>query len=354
MSGKIATPPRSSRAGPSTVRWLSRASSVVACAAVAVGSAPAEAAPPIRTSAKAPVPACVTPARLDSFLAHHNKARGYSLAPRFHGIASWYREHGERHRVRWDYAFFQMLLETNFLSYRRGDGKWGDVDPKQNNFAGLGTTGGGVPGDTYPDVSTGVLAQIQHLVVYSGERLENPVGHRTRLKQDVILKSVAPIASKRPVTFADLARRWAADRHYGRSIDRIAALFRAEQCSPGMREAASNVNQEASAPASAHAPPPLPSPQQPPPRQQARAAAPQDCRVRIASYGAGRTLLIESIRGTTLNLTALEVVPGFEASLAQSFIATYAPAGRTLASFPNSAAAIAEAHAICRRVTKPS
>ncbi len=52
--------------------------------------------------------------------------------------------------------------------------------PKQNNFAGLGTTGGGVPGDSYPDVNTGVLAQIQHLVVYSGERIDEPVGARTQ------------------------------------------------------------------------------------------------------------------------------------------------------------------------------
>ena len=61
----------------------------------------------------------------------------------------------------------------------KGNGRWGDVNPKQNNFAGLGTTGGGVPGDSYPDVNTGVLAQIQHLVVYSGERIDDPVGART-------------------------------------------------------------------------------------------------------------------------------------------------------------------------------
>ncbi len=52
--------------------------------------------------------------------------------------------------MRWDYAFFQMAVETNFLSFKRGDGSWGDVKPAQNNFAGFGTTGGGVPGDSYP------------------------------------------------------------------------------------------------------------------------------------------------------------------------------------------------------------
>lgn len=186
--------------------------------------------PPIRTSAQNTVPACVTPGRLDSFLSDQIGARGYQLDPRFRSIAQEYRRHGERFQVRWDYAFFQMALETNFLSFRRGDGKRGDVHPSQNNFAGLGTTGGGVPGDRYPDVSTGVLAQIQHLVVYSGERLERPVGHRTRLKQDVILQSIGKIARERPVTFGDLARRWAADRQYDRSIQRLAGLFFAGYC----------------------------------------------------------------------------------------------------------------------------
>jgi hypothetical protein len=304
-------------------------------------------APAIRFNDPDDVPACVTAASLNAFLADHNARRGYRLAPRFRDIARWYRIHGERHRVRWDYAFFQMLLETNFLSYRRGNGKWGDVDPRQNNFAGLGTTGGGVPGDSYPDVSTGVLAQIQHLVVYSGERLDNPVGHRTRLKQDVILSSVARISRRRPVTFADLARRWAADRHYGRSIERLASVFRSEHCRPGVRYAAR-------APLTGTAAPPLPPEPSRAQRRQAIAQRPSDCRVQVASYGPGRTLLIENVRGNTMHLTALEVIPGFEQSLAQSFIATYAPSGRTLASFPSSRAALAEAEAICRRVTKRS
>ena len=303
--------------------------------------------PAIRITHPGDVPACVTAARLNAFLADHNARRGYRHAPRFRDIARWYRIHGERHRVRWDYAFFQMLLETNFLSYRRGNGKWGDVDPRQNNFAGLGTTGGGVPGDSYPDVSTGVLAQIQHLVTYSGERLDNPVGHRTRLKQDVILNSIAPIVRKRPVTFADLARRWAADRHYGRSIERLAALFRSEHCRPDERHAAR-------APLAVTAAPPMPARPSRAQRRRAVAQRPRDCRVQVASYGPGRTLLIENVRGNIVQLTALEVIPGFEQSLAQSFIATYAPSGRTLASFPSSDAAVAEAEAICRRVTKRS
>ncbi len=182
------------------------------------------AAPRIRTSPTNTVPACVTPQRLMAFVKHRNP----DIAPRFANIATLYKRYGEKWHVRWDYAFFQMAVETNFLSFQRGDGNSGDVDPRQNNFAGLGTTGGGVPGDSYPDVDTGVLAQIQHLVVYSGEHVADPVGARTKLKQDDILESIAKL--KGTTTFADLSRRWAADRHYGEAIEWVAGKYRAAYC----------------------------------------------------------------------------------------------------------------------------
>lgn len=200
----------------------------VVLAAVATGFAtPAFAAPAlpeIRMSPRNVVPACVTPDRLMAFL----RQRNGNLDPRFRNIASFYRQHGEAWGVRWDYAFFQMAIETNFLSYRRPNGRMGDVDPRQNNFAGIGTTGGGVPGDSFPDVSTGVLGQIQHLVVYSGEMVPNPVAQRTQLKQEHIL--ALSRALNRPVRFSDLARRWAVDPKYANSIEWVAERFRAEHC----------------------------------------------------------------------------------------------------------------------------
>lgn len=196
-----------------------------ACAALSLSAATAYAAPPeIRTSAENAVPRCVTPKRLIAFV----KARTPHLDARYATIAELYKRHGETWHVRWDYAFFQMAVETNFLSYKKGDGDWGDVNPKQNNFAGLGTTGGGVPGDSYPNMDTGVLAQIQHLVVYSGERIADPVGARTKLKQDDILESIA--SRNGHTTFADLSRRWAADRHYGASIEWVANSYRDAYC----------------------------------------------------------------------------------------------------------------------------
>ena len=197
------------------------AASFLALAALPSG---AQAAPPIRTSVSNPVPACVSPARLMEFL----KAQNPKADPMYDGIAKLYKEHGDKYGVRWDYAFFQMSIETGYLAFRRPGGKAGDVKVRQYNFAGIGTTGGGVPGDAYPDMSTGVLAQIQHLVAYSGEPVASPVAPRTRLMQENIIEVSKRL--KRQVTFADLSGRWAADKRYGSIIDKIAERFRDGHC----------------------------------------------------------------------------------------------------------------------------
>jgi hypothetical protein len=198
---------------------------------MAQASAAVAALPEIRASARNPVPSCVTPERLMLFL----RQRNGSLDPRFRDIARYYKQHGERYRVRWDYAFYQMAIETNFLTFRAPSGRMGDVHPRQNNFAGIGATGGGVPGDSYPNVSTGVLAQTQHLVVYSGERLASPVAPRTQLKMDEILMKSQALG--RSVNFDDLSGRWAADRSYGRSIEWVARGYRSVYCAGGVRTA---------------------------------------------------------------------------------------------------------------------
>ena len=195
-------------------------------AALAVQSisaaAPALAAglPEIRTHEKNVVPRCVTPERLMDYL----RQRNGRLDIRYDGIAQFYKTHGEKWRVRWDYAFFQMLLETNSLKYTGAD------KPRQNNFAGIGTTGGGVRGNSFPDVSTGVLAQIQHLVAYSGEKLSkaDAVAQRTLENQDDIIARSAKLG--RPMTFADLQMRWAIDRGYAMKIGVLANAFAESYC----------------------------------------------------------------------------------------------------------------------------
>ena len=71
---------------------------------------------------------------------------------------------GMREGIRPDLAFAQSLHETGNFAYG------GDVISIQNNFCGLGTTGGGVKGAFFPNAQIGVRAQIQHLLAYCSER----------------------------------------------------------------------------------------------------------------------------------------------------------------------------------------
>jgi hypothetical protein len=317
--------------------------------AVIGGPVAAQQLPEIRIGERNRVPACVTPQRLMRFLGERNPA----LPAKFRDIATYYKQHGERLRVRWDYAFFQMLLETNYLQFRNARGK-GDVSPAQNNFAGIGTTGGGVPGDSFPDVSTGVLGQMQHLVAYSGERVPSPVAPRTREKQDHII--ALSLRLRRPVTFRDLAGRWAVDRRYGRSMAGIAEEYRERYCTGRQQEP-----DEASAPparervATAAAPPP--------PRGAAMAAAPAagllrsepklaprskaPCRVFTASYGGTRNVLIRHREGGSDHYTAVQVLEGKERPLATAFIESHARGGELLGEFDNRDAALSSAFAMC-------
>jgi hypothetical protein len=183
--------------------------------------------PQIKTSAKNAVPQCATPGRLGAFL----KARNPALDPRFEHIAVEYMRHGEALGVRWDYAFFQMVLETGGLTFRNGN-RQGDVRATQNNFAGLGATGKGEPGESFPDVSTGVLAHLQHIAMYSGERVENAVAERTRKVQEWGVLTSWQKSFKRPITFADLGAKWApGSRSYSDNLESISDKFQTEFCS---------------------------------------------------------------------------------------------------------------------------
>ncbi len=172
--------------------------------------------PPIRTDGSNRVADCATPGRLTLYL----KQRNPKLNPRYEGLAGEYMRHGEALHVRWDYAFFQMLLETGSLTYG------GDVKPDQNNFAGLGATGKGASGERFKDISTGARAHLEHLVMYSGERVENPVAERTRNVQDwgVLTKWQRSLGGS--ITFSQLAKQWApGSRRYAADIEAIAARF---------------------------------------------------------------------------------------------------------------------------------
>lgn len=206
-----------------SVLSIALATSALALAATAANAAEL---PPIKTTGQNKVPECATPGRMMAFI----KARNTSLDPKFEKIAVHYMREGEALGVRWDYAIAQMAVETNYLSYKQGNGRQGLVNPRQNNFAGLGATGKGQPGESFADVETGVRAHLQHLLHYAGDTIENAAAERTRKIQEWgVLKSFhAKI--KGPVTFKHLANKWAMDSNYAVSIETHAQRFYSDFC----------------------------------------------------------------------------------------------------------------------------
>ncbi|SEF64798.1 N-acetylmuramoyl-L-alanine amidase [Paenibacillus sp. UNC499MF] len=102
---------------------------------------------------------------------------------------------GAKYGVRGDAAVAQSIHETNWFRFG------GDVKPEQNNFAGIGATGG-VPGNSFPTIKDGVTAQIQHLFAYAsqnplpaGETVVDP-------RFSLVTRGAAP-------NWEDLAGRWA-------------------------------------------------------------------------------------------------------------------------------------------------
>ena len=75
-------------------------------------------------------------------------------------LAKLYVKYGERFGIRADMAWAQMIHETGYGQYG------GLVVPTQNNFAGIGATGPGVPGNSFATAELGVIAQYAHLAWY--------------------------------------------------------------------------------------------------------------------------------------------------------------------------------------------
>lgn len=182
--------------------------------------------PQIRTSERNAVPECATPGRLTAYL----KFRNASLDSRFEKIAVEYMRHGEELNLRWDYAFFQMLIETGYLTFMRDENRPGLVKPSQNNFAGLGAVGKGQPGEAFPDVSTGVRAHLEHVLMYTGEQIDSPVAERTRKVMEWGVLTSWQKSIKGPMTYAHLAQQWAKNRSYADMIRTVGERFYEQFC----------------------------------------------------------------------------------------------------------------------------
>ena len=78
-----------------------------------------------------------------------------------------YYEEAGREGIRADVALCQALKETGFFAYG------GDVNPKQNNYCGLGATGNKEPGAVFETPRMGARAHVQHLLAYTSVRKPN-------------------------------------------------------------------------------------------------------------------------------------------------------------------------------------
>jgi len=183
--------------------------------------------PQVRLTASNRVPGCVTPDRLMAFIGRYNR----HLNPRYRNLARFYAMHGEQLGLRWDVGFFQMMIETANLSFRRPDGQRGDVAAEDNNFAGLGAVGDGRPGEMFQTIELGVRAHLEHVLHYSGVKVKRPVAERTSKVQAWRTLASWHKGFTRPITFSDLALRWAPHtRAYLASIERLAQAYQDQYC----------------------------------------------------------------------------------------------------------------------------
>ena len=146
------------------------------------------------------------------YLLTYNPAPNISCTPQ--QLVSFYYQEGAREGIRPDVAFAQALKETGFFRYG------GDVVPAQNNYCGLGTTGGGVRGAYFATPQLGVRAHIQHLLAYASTRepQEAVVDPRYQLVRGTYGDTTLG-------AWEDLNGRWAVPGNsYGQSI---LSMFRA-------------------------------------------------------------------------------------------------------------------------------
>lgn len=125
-------------------------------------------------------------------------------------FATMYCEEAAAEGVRPEVAFVQTMKETGWLQFG------GDVSVNQFNFAGLGTTGGGVPGNSYPDVRTGIRAQVQHLKAYASTEPLNQACVDERY--EYVLKGCAPYVEWLGQKENPAGTGWATAEKYGYSI----------------------------------------------------------------------------------------------------------------------------------------
>ena len=143
-----------------------------------------------------------------------------SDAPSIEAFCQIYLEECQAEGLKAEVAFCQAMLETGFLRYG------GDVQINQYNFAGLGATGNGAPGNSFGSVREGVRAQVQHLKAYASTAgLNNPCVD-SRFKY--VERGTAPYVEWLGQKENPYGKGWATAKNYGYNIVNlyIAKLFK--------------------------------------------------------------------------------------------------------------------------------
>jgi hypothetical protein len=131
------------------------------------------------------------------------KANNESVIELYKDLPRYYREEAAIEGVNHDIAFCQMCLETSYLRFP------GSLEPKDNNFGGIGAVAGDSGDISFNDPRIGVRAHIQHLKAYGSTEplVQEVVDPRFRF----VRRGVAPFVHQ-------LSGRWDADPKYGEKI----------------------------------------------------------------------------------------------------------------------------------------
>lgn len=139
-------------------------------------------------------------------------------------LAALYLEEGEKEGIRGDVAFAQSCLETG--NWRFG----GNVKPEQNNYCGMGATGGGVAGNSFETPRLGIRAQIQHLKAYANT--EPLSGDLIDPRFAYVKRGCAPYVEWLGIQENPEGRGWASGADYGAKILKILAGILATAVEP--------------------------------------------------------------------------------------------------------------------------
>jgi hypothetical protein len=88
-----------------------------------------------------------------------------------------------------------------------------------------------VRGESFPDIKTGVQAHLEHLLLYAGHPVDEPVAERTRNVREWGVLTPWQRTFTRPINYSDLAAKWApGTKAYSRMLETVADRFNAEVC----------------------------------------------------------------------------------------------------------------------------